>query len=118
MAKNCIQSPTRVVELVAPYDLASGAVAKVGDFIGVALVALSSGQTGNFALDGIWVVPKVNTVPAAQGGRLLWSDSSKAITTLVTTTNTHAGAALNAAATTDTEVAIVLGYPPKAGFTA
>lgn len=117
MAKNCVQAPTQVVPLTAPANLTSGQVVKVGDFIGVALTDIASGVKGSVALDGIWTVPKVAGAITA-GQRLLWNAASAAMTGTVTTTHTHAGAALEAAGTDATEVTIVLGYPPKAAFTA
>lgn len=57
--------------------VASGQVVKVGNLIGVALVALAIGETGSVAIEGVFSgVPKVSGAVFAQGEKLVFDVSA------------------------------------------
>lgn len=57
--------------------VASGQVVKVGNLIGVALVALANGETGSVAVEGVFSgVPKVSGAVFAQGEKLIFDVSA------------------------------------------
>ncbi|KAA2285436.1 DUF2190 family protein [Arenimonas fontis] len=57
--------------------VASGQVVKVGNLIGVALVALANGETGSVAVEGVFSgVPKVSGAVFAQGEKLVFDVSA------------------------------------------
>jgi predicted RecA/RadA family phage recombinase len=57
--------------------VASGQVVKIGNCLGVALVAIAIGATGSVALEGVFSgVPKVSAAVFAQGEKLLWDVSA------------------------------------------
>lgn len=57
--------------------VASGQVVKVGNLIGVALVALAIGETGSVAVEGVFSgVPKVSGAVFAQGEKLVFDVSA------------------------------------------
>lgn len=57
--------------------VASGQVVKVGNLIGVALVALAIGETGSVAVEGVFSgVPKVSAAVFAQGEKLVFDVSA------------------------------------------
>jgi predicted RecA/RadA family phage recombinase len=66
-----------VLELVAPYTRTSGQGAKVGGLFGVALVDVASGAAANFAVEGVWVLPKTSSQAWTQGQKIYWDDSNK-----------------------------------------
>lgn len=56
-------------------DVSSGAVVKMGQVLGVALVDIANGDTGSVALRGVFTVPKVTAAVIAQGEALTWDVS-------------------------------------------
>lgn len=56
-------------------DVSSGAVVKIGQVLGVALVDIANGDTGSVALRGVFTVPKVTAAVIAQGEALTWDVS-------------------------------------------
>lgn len=56
-------------------DIAVNAVLKMGNILGVALVAIANGATGSVAVRGVFTVPKVTAAVIAQGESLTWDVS-------------------------------------------
>ena len=79
MAKNYV-GEGKVVQIVnAGSAIASGAVVRVGQQIGIALedIAATTG-TGSVALDGRFTVAKVSAAVIAQGEMVMWDASASA----------------------------------------
>lgn len=77
MATNYVQ-PGKVIDWVngTGSDVASGAVVKMGNTLGVALVAIANGATGAVSVVGVFTVPKVTAAVIAQGESLTWDVSA------------------------------------------
>lgn len=58
--------------------VASNAVVKMGNSLGIALVDIANGATGSVAVEGVWVVPKVSAAVFVQGEKLIWDVSAVA----------------------------------------
>ena len=50
-----------VIQYTATADIPAGKVVKIGNILGVALVAIPNGSTGSVATKGVFTVPKVTT---------------------------------------------------------
>lgn len=100
MAKNYIQSGDRLT-LTAPYDVASGAGALVGNIFGVALNTALSGASNEFAVEGVWELTKVTAETWAQGDLAYWDNTAKKVTQ-VAYGNTLIGTVTEAAGNTAT----------------
>lgn len=100
--KNMVQKGD-VLTLAAPYDVAAGACAKIGDIIGVAVATLLSGISGEFQLVGVFDLLKLTADVVAVGDKLYWDDTNKYLTTTATS-NTLAGVATVAAGSSATTV--------------
>lgn len=88
--KNFVQDGD-IVSLTAPYDVASGAAAKVGGIIGIAVNTVASGAVGQFKTKGVFDVAKVSAQAwATVGLDIYWDDTAKKFTT-VSTDNTLIG---------------------------
>lgn len=79
----------KVIQFTAAANIASGQVVKVGNVLGVALVAIPNGGTGSVALEGVFSAPKVAGAVITVGQSLTWDVSA----------NTGAGAFDDNAAT-------------------
>lgn len=66
-----------VVDLIAPYNVASGAGAKVGSVFGVAMSTLTSGQSGPFVRQGACDLTAETSQAWSQGDKLYWDDTNK-----------------------------------------
>ena len=75
MATNFVQ-PGDVIQYTAGADIASGAVVKLGNILGVALAAIANGATGSVKINGVFTVPKVTAAVIAQGESLTWDVSA------------------------------------------
>ena len=66
--------------------IASGAVVKMGNTVGVALqdIAATTG-TGPVAIDGVFLVPKTTGVAWVAGGKLFWDVSAGKFDTMAAT---------------------------------
>ena len=71
-------SDGNVIQYTAGATIASGAVVKIGQTLGVAVVDIANGATGSVALRGVFTVPKVSGAVIAQGERLVWDVSAGA----------------------------------------
>lgn len=58
--------------------IASGAVVRIGQLLGVALVNIAIGATGSVSIDGVHRLPKVAGAVIAQGESLTWDASAGA----------------------------------------
>jgi predicted RecA/RadA family phage recombinase len=79
------------VALTAPYAVASGAGALVGNIFGVAADTVASGVVGQFALTGVIDLAK-DTSTFADGDNVYWDNSAKKATSTALA-NTRIGAA-------------------------
>lgn len=72
-----------VLNLTAPYTRTSGQAALIGTkLFGVALVDITSGATGSFAMTGVFTLPKTEAQEwATLGLPIYWDDSAKVLTT-------------------------------------
>lgn len=66
-----------VLQLVAPYDVASGAGALVGSQFGVATSAVTSGATGEFMTVGVHSLAKTSAQAWTQGQKIYWDNTNK-----------------------------------------
>lgn len=96
MATNYVQAGD-VLELTAPYAVASGDGALVGSIFGVALDAAGSGETGVFKVTGVFTLPKTSAQAWTVGAKVYWDNTAKVVTT-TSTGNTLIGVAVEVAA--------------------
>lgn len=75
MAKNFKQDG-RVMAMIAVAAVASGAVVKAGNTLGVALKDAAIGESFSVAVEGVFEVPKVSAAVIAQGESLVWDVSA------------------------------------------
>lgn len=99
-----------ILELAAPYDVASGAGAQVGSIFGVAVDSYLNGNNGQFAIEGVFDLAKDTSAPA-QGAKLYWDNTAKKVTTTATS-NLFIGHAALAALTGDATVRVRLHGAP------
>ncbi len=57
---------------------AAGDVVRIGNVLGVCLVAVPAGASGAVALEGVFTAPKVSGAVIAQGESLTWAASASA----------------------------------------
>lgn len=78
--------------LTAPYAVSSGGGALVGSLFGVAVADVANGAEGEFAVCGVYELPKLTTANTggAQGVKAYWNAGAKRITA-VSTDNTLVG---------------------------
>ncbi|NQD37472.1 DUF2190 family protein [Permianibacter sp. IMCC34836] len=96
------------VELTAPYAVSSGGGCKVGSIFAVAINDVANGAKGQFHRTGCFDLPKTTGEAWTVGAKLYWNDTTKAVTTTVST-NLLIGVAEEAAASGDTVGRILLG---------
>lgn len=96
MAKNYVQAGD-VLELIAPYAVASGDGALVGSIFGVAIDAADDGEVGVFKVTGVFSLPKTSAQAWTVGAKVYWDNTAKVVTT-VPTSNTLIGVAVETAA--------------------
>lgn len=110
MSRNYVQKGT-VLELPAPYDVAAGGGALIGDTFGVAVNAVLNGALGQFETEGVFDLPKTASETPAPGAKLYWNNSTKAVTTTAGS-NKIIGvqAATAASGGADPTVRVKLGY--------
>jgi Uncharacterized conserved protein len=77
MATNYVQEG-EVIQYTAGSNISAGAVVKIGQILGVALVDIANGETGSVAIKGVYTVPKVSGAVIAQGESLTWDVSAGA----------------------------------------
>jgi len=82
--KNFVNSG-QVVDVAAPYNVASGAGALVGSLFGVAQGTALSGATVSLVTRGVFDLAKAASQAWAVGARVYWDDTAKACTTTAST---------------------------------
>lgn len=76
MASNYIQ-PGKTLTLTAPYIVASGAGALIGNLFGVALKALAAAASGEFNTVGVWSLAKTSGQAWVVGDKIYWDNVNK-----------------------------------------
>ena len=78
MANNYQQKGDRIVWTNATGSaVVSGQLVKIGNILGVALVDIANGASGDVAIEGVFSgVPKVSAAVFAQGEKLIWDVSA------------------------------------------
>lgn len=94
-------SEGNALDLVAPYDVASGAPFKVGAIIAIAASAALSGAAVVGYVGRAYTVPKATGAAWAIGDTLYWDDTAKNFTKTVGS-NTKAGYAISVQVSGDT----------------
>lgn len=108
MAKNFVQEGSVIRwENTSGEDVVSGQAVKVGDMVGVAQLDIPADGEGAVKLDGVWQLPKVDTIALGQGDTV-YLDAEGLITN-VPLDNTKAGYAAKAAEMTDILAEVLLG---------
>lgn len=96
MAKNYVAAG-RTITFTAPYARNPGEAALLGSIVGISLGTLANAASGEWAVEGVWDVAKVNAQAWTAGALIYWDDSAKLFTN-VSTSNTRVGIAALAAA--------------------
>lgn len=96
MAQNYIQDGD-VLNLTAPYAVASGGGLLVGALFAVASGTLASGESGSCHTEGCWELSKNSAEAWTVGAKIYWDDTNKRCTTTATS-NTLIGCAIEPAA--------------------
>ena len=87
----------KVIDMAAPYAVASGAPAKSGFLFGVAQYTLALSEVGPFQTEGCFTLAKASADVVAVGAKLYWDDAAKNLTTTVAS-NLYVAVALEAKA--------------------
>ena len=94
--KNYVQKGESLT-IAAPYDVLSGGGVKSGLIFGVASGDALSGADVDVVTLGVFDMPKVSADAFAIGAAVYWNDTTKLVTSTVTS-NTKIGVAVKAAA--------------------
>ncbi|MFH0750671.1 MAG: capsid cement protein [Chloroflexota bacterium] len=73
------EQPGSTLTLTAPYTRTSGQGAMVGSIFGVACSDVTSGDEGEFQVDGVFTLAKTSAQAWAVGDKLYWNASTKAV---------------------------------------
>lgn len=95
--KNYIQEGETLTLTVSSTAVAAGAGFLAGSLFGVAQHDVAANGSGEFALEGVFELPKVSAQAWTQGALIYWDDTNKECTT-ATTGHTLIGKAAAAAA--------------------
>lgn len=76
MAVNAVQSG-KVLTLIAPYAVASGAGAQVGSIFGVATATIANGVEGEFETEGVFDLAKTSAQAWTVGQKIYWDNTNK-----------------------------------------
>ncbi len=109
--KNFVQDGDTLA-LTAPYDVDSGAGAKIGSLFGVAVADVLSGKTGQFKMTGVFDLPKTSAQAWTVGALIYWDDSNK-VATSTASTNLCIGIAVAAAANPSSTGRVRLNMGPQ-----
>ena len=104
--KNYVQDG-EVLDLVAPYDVASGGGFLVGSIVAVAQAAAVSGAAVQGVRRGVFTHAKTSAQAWTVGAKIYWDDTNKVFTTTATG-NTLCGVAVAAAANPSAEGTLLL----------
>lgn len=105
--QNFVQ-PGKTLTLTAPRTLTSGQAALVGSIFGVACSDVASAAEGEFALEGVFDLPKATGITFSQGAAAYWSDAEYSMVAANSGNSYLVGAAVKAALTGDTTVRVRL----------
>ena len=94
--KNFVQNG-EILEVIAPFEVQSGAGVKVGSIFGFAVTYAAAGETVNIKRRGVFDHAKLAAQAWTQGAPIYWDDATKQLTT-TSTNNLLVGAAAAAAA--------------------
>lgn len=95
------------IGLTAPYNVTSGGGMLVGSIFGVATGDVASGDEVEASTTGVFDMPKTAGNTFAQGAKVYWNNSTKAMTSTAST-NYLVGTAVQAAASGDATVRVRL----------
>lgn len=94
--KNFIQTG-EIIEVTAPYDVASGGGVLVGSIFGFAVTSAVSGAKVNIKRKGVFEHAKTSAQAWTQGASLYWDNTAKVLTTTASGNTLVGAAALPAA---------------------
>lgn len=114
MATNSV-SNGEFLEITSPYALTSGDGCLVGAIYGVAQSTVAITTAVTIALRGVHTLAKTTGTAWTAGQRLAWDDTTKKLTTTLTS-NFAVGFATVAAASGDTTGKVLLGRSTAAGI--
>ncbi|MDQ7989023.1 MAG: DUF2190 family protein [Candidatus Dactylopiibacterium sp.] len=97
--------PGEVMDYLATAAVAVNDVVVAGDRIGIAINNIPNGERGSVRVSGVFSLPKVSANVIAQGAKVFWDATAKAITT-TEGTNKVAGYAFAGAAAGTALVAV------------
>lgn len=101
--KNFIQPGEMIEHVLSGTSVLSGAGRLIGTLFGVASKDGAIGDVVNFALAGVYSLPKLTTDVMAQGAKVYWDDTNKRLT-VTAAGNSLVGVAHKAAGNGDTVV--------------
>jgi predicted RecA/RadA family phage recombinase len=104
--KNYVQDG-EVLDLTAPYAVASGGGALIGKIFGVAKSTVANAAVGQFQTEGVVDLAKTAAQTFAQGAFVYWDNATK-LATSTAASNTLIGTAVLAAAGADANVRLKL----------
>jgi len=78
--KNFVQNGD-TIPLTAPYAVAAGAGALVGQLFGIAVNDVANAVVGEFSLTGVYDITALSTDTPAEGALVYWDNTNKRITT-------------------------------------
>lgn len=78
MSTNFVQAGDVIDYVNGSSARTSGQVVRIGNILGVCLVAIAANATGAVAIRGVFTVPKVSGAVIAQGESLVWDASAAA----------------------------------------
>lgn len=94
--KNFVQNG-EILDLTAPYDVASGGGFLVGSIVAIAQAAATSGKPVQGVRRGVFTHAKTSAQAWTVGAKIYWDDTNKVFTTAASG-NTLCGVAAEAAA--------------------
>lgn len=107
MAQNFIQEGKRIKYTNGTGStITSGSIVIIGALIGIALLDIADGDSGEVALDGVWELPKVTGTAMTQGDELFYNSGTNKVTK--TATDKAIGCAFADQASGDTTVKVKL----------
>ena len=76
MATNYVQNGEVLAYTNAGSAIASGDVVVIGNIMGVAMTDIATDETGSVAIEGVFVLPKVEGAVIGQGESVIWDASA------------------------------------------
>lgn len=104
------RQPGHVVDYTASAAVSSGDIVRVGMHkMGVALVAIASGEVGSVSVEGVYELAKNTSDALTQGGRAWWDPSAEEVINAPVTGSLFLGRAFDAAGASATTCTVKLG---------